>query len=160
MGKSKAFGRRRWTGIFGEYWLLMELAKKGIAGGKLNDRESGCDIITEDNLLIEVKTSQAHITKGDKQRCASRSWSFNSIRKEVAKNPDVLVCIALKEDSFDIEHIWIMPTKEINGTSGYKNNFLIKDTNWQKINSTRPDLVDKKWIEKYENKWEYLTLKD
>jgi hypothetical protein len=155
-----AFENRYWTGLFGEYYVLTELAKRKVSAQRLNDKLSGCDLITEDNLLIEVKTSQAHTTKGDGEHSKSRGWQFNSIRKETLKKPDVLVLVALNdENEFEIEHIWIVPTEDLIGSSkyGYKNNFLIKDTSWQKVNSNRPDLVSEKWVEGYEDNWEVLS---
>jgi hypothetical protein len=156
----KAFKERYWTGLFGEYYILAELSKRRIAAQRLCDKLSGCDLITEDNILIEVKTSQAHITKRDRQHAENRGWQFNSIRKGTIKKPDVLILVALNnENEFEIEHVWIIPTGDLVGNNkyGYKNNFLIKDTTWQKLNSNRPDLVSEKWVKGYEDNWSVLS---
>ena len=160
----EAFKERYWTGLFGEYYVLTELSKRRIAAQRLCDKLSGCDLITEDNILIEVKTSQAHITKRDRGHTESRGWQFNSIRKGTIKKPDVLILVALNDkNEFEVEHIWIVPTEDLVGNNkyGYKNNFHIKDTGWQKVNSNRPDLVSEKWVEVYEDNWNILSkLKD
>jgi hypothetical protein len=160
MEKQTPFQRRRWTGLFGEYWFLSELAKREINAQRLNENQTGADIITQDNILIEVKTSQAHMIKEDTEHKTCRCWSFNSIRKETKRVPDVLVCIALKEgDEFKIEHLWIIPTDspDMKGMGSYKNNFSIKDTKWQLKNYKggyqEPSV---KWIEKYKNNWDIL----
>ena len=156
----EAFKERYWTGLFGEYYTLGELAKRRVSAQRLCDKLSGCDLITEDNILIEVKTSQAHITKRDREHVESRGWQFNSIRKGTIKKPDVLILVALNdENEFEIEHIWIIPTEDLVGNNkyGYKNNFNIKDTCWQKVNSNRPDLVSEKWVEEYEDNWDILV---
>jgi len=155
-----AFKERYWTGLFGEYYILTELSKRRIAAQRLCDKLSGCDLITEDNILIEVKTSQAHITKRDREHTESRGWQFNSIRKDTVKRPDVLILVALNDDEeFGVEHIWIIPTRDLVGNNkyGYKNNFHIKDTAWQRLNSNRPDLVSEKWVEDYEDNWSILS---
>lgn len=155
-----AFKERRWTGLFGEYFVLQELTKRKIAGQRLCERLSGCDLITENNILIEVKTSQAHMIKSNKTHLESRGWAFNSIRKGTIKKPDIIILIALNEKvEFAIEHIWIVPIRELVGDNKYgcKNNFVIKDTCWQKLNSHRPDFVVEKWVEKYENNWGVIS---
>lgn len=152
-----AFNERAITGLFGEYWFLTECAKRKIKAQRLCENLSGADIITQNNIVIEIKTSQAHLIKEDSQHRETRAWQFNSIRKGTVKNPDVLVCIGLSDvNAFEVEHLWIIPTKDITGESGYKNNFCIKDTRWQRNNSPRNDLVREKWVEKYENKWGFI----
>ena len=154
-----AFTDRRWSGLYGEYWVLTELAKRKVAAQRLCERLSGCDLITKDNILIEVKTSQAHLARRDKGHWESRGWQFNSIRKTTTIHPDILVCIGLSDKvEFEVEHVWIMPTSILIGKNkyGYKNNFNIKDTAYQRSHSPKPLLVSEKWIEKYEGKWEII----
>lgn len=155
-----AFKERYWTGLYGEYYVLMELAKRRVAAQRLCANLSGCDLITQNNILIEVKTSQAHIAKCDKSHFESRCWQFNSIRKGTVKKPDVLILLALSDKrDFEIEHIWIVPTEELVGNNryGYKNNFVIKDSHWQKTHSPRPGLVREKWVQRYENNWDIIS---
>ena len=155
-----AFKERYWTGLYGEYYALMELAKRRVAAQRLCANLSGCDLITQNNILIEVKTSQAHIAKCDKSHSESRCWQFNSIRKGTVKKPDVLILLALSDKrDFEIEHVWIVPTEKLVGNNryGYKNGFNIKDSHWQKTHSPRPDLVREKWVQRYENNWDIIS---
>jgi len=154
---SKQYLERATTGFYGECWVMSELARRGIKSQRLNELCSGADIITQNNYIIEVKSSQAHITDKDKEHIAVRSWHFGSIRKPVAKSPDVLVLLAFNESGYEPEHCWIIKWEDLKGRTGdTKNNFVIKDTKWQKKYSRMACQVSEKWVEKYKDKWEYI----
>jgi hypothetical protein len=132
-------------GNIGLFEVALRLSRMG---RRITPHGGSCafDLTDEEGNRYEVKTATASM-KGDKEHFPYRGWVFASGRKNRNIAKFEYTAYVLLSEEHEVEKILLIPREEDTFRNG--RTAVMKDTDYQRIYSPRPDLVTKKWYDKY-----------
>lgn len=164
------FDNRASVGLYGEYYALAELARRGIPGMKLASHMADCDIITRSNTLIEVKTAKPQTKDWQIKGYEFRGWQFTNhsttfdrasnrfISERRRRKCDLYIFIGLKKQEISVEKCWIIPEELVKD----KRSILFVDSEDQlsqrNLNNkgSRGPQLGLKWYDEYIDRWDLI----
>ena len=164
------FKNRASVGLYGEYYALAELARRGIPSMKLANSMADCDIITRSNTLIEVKTAKPQSKDWQMKGYEFRCWQFTNhsqtfdrksnlfVSGRRRRKCDFYIFIGLKNQEILVEKCWIIPEVLIKD----KRSLLFIDSEDQlhqrKLNNmgSRGPQLGLKWYDEYIDRWDLI----
>jgi len=133
------------VGNIGLFEVALRLSRMG---KRITPHGGSCAFDLTDAMgnRYEVKTATASM-KGDKEHAPYRGWVFASGRgnKNIAKFE--YTAYVLLSEEHEVEKILLIPREKDRFRNG--RTAIMKDTNYQRTHSPRPDLVTSKWYDKY-----------
>lgn len=144
-------------GNIGEYCVALELSKLGVdcivVGG--NNRYQIADIICNNNITIEVKTSIYNQNRraGDIEHLPKSGWGFGSLRRGCMPNQSDLFAFVLLWEDLSLYKIIYVRTENIKGGSWWylkpnenttqgKRGPLSSETTWKRHFLTATDVAN------------------
>jgi len=133
------------VGNIGMFEIALRLSRQGkritVHGGTC-----AFDMSDGDGDRYEIKTARACIKKGGYKRGDYRGWGFCSGNNKNIAKFEYTIYVLLTENA-EFENAYIIPKEKDRFRNG--KSATIKDTNHQKANSNRPDLVTGKWYDEF-----------